>query len=206
MVSIDENIRVLSRAVLSDVQGDAEQVLAEARAKAEQIRERAREQAEAERAKILDQATVEADRVRGQVVATNQLKARTLLLEQREKLLEEVFDSAKKRLPSVQRGSDYGKVAQRLLQEAIQQLGGSTIVVRADEETLKSLTPDLVENSAGGTGGQVRLGDSLDKGIGVVAETEDKRRQYDNTLETRLRRMQDTLRSSVYRILMGEAL
>lgn len=206
MVSIDENIKVLSRAVLSDVQGDAEQVLAEARTKAEQIRERAREQAEAERAKILDQATVEADRVRGQVVATNQLKARTMQLEQREKLLEEVFDSAKKRLSSIQRGSDYEKVAHRLLREAIQQLGGGTIVVRSDEETLKSLTTGALENLSNETGMQIRLGDPLEKVHGVVAETEDKRRQYDNTLETRLRRMQNTLRSSVYRILMGEAL
>lgn len=206
MVSIEENIKVLSRAVLSDVQGDAEQVLAEARAKAEKIKERAREQADAERAKILDQARVEADRVRGQVVATSQLKARTMQLEQREKLLQEVFDTAKKRLPSIQRGSDYENVAQRLLQEALQQLGGSATVVRADEETLRSLKTGQLENISSETEMQIRLGDSLEKGHGVIAETEDKRRQYDNTLETRLRRMQDTLRSSVYRILMGEAL
>ena len=64
MVSIDENIKVLSRAVLSDVQGDAEQILAEAKTKAEEIRQRAQEQADAERAKVLEQASVEAERVR----------------------------------------------------------------------------------------------------------------------------------------------
>ena len=117
MVSIDENIKVLSRAVLSDVQGDAEQILAEAKTKAEQIRQRAQEQAEAERAKILEQASVEAERVRSQVVATNQLKSRTMLLEQREKLLEEVFSIVRQRLASVQRDSDYDKIAQRLFRE-----------------------------------------------------------------------------------------
>lgn len=206
MVSIDENIKVLSRAVLSDVQGDAEQVIAEAKEKAEKIRRRAQEQAEAERAKILEQATVEAERVRGQVVATNQLKARTMLLEQREKLLEEVFAAARQRLPSVQRDSDYERIAQRLFREAIQQLGGGVALVRADEETLKSLSTGQIESVSTETQTQVRMGESLEKGHGVVAETEDGHRQYDNTLETRLKRMQDSLRAPVYRILMGEAL
>jgi vacuolar-type H+-ATPase subunit E/Vma4 len=206
MKATDENIKVLSSAVLRDVRGDADQILADARTKADEIRRRAQEQAEAERAQILEQATVETDQIRGQVVATNQLKARTMQLEQREKLLEEVFNSVKQRLPSVLRGSDYEKIAQRLLREAITQLGGSTVIVRADPETLKSLSTRVLEDISKETGMQIRLGDPLEKGLGVVAETEDKRRQYDNTLETRLRRMQDTLRSSVYRILMGEAL
>jgi vacuolar-type H+-ATPase subunit E/Vma4 len=206
MKATDENIKVLSNAVLRDVRGDAEQVLAEARTKADEIRQRAQEQAEAERAQILEGAKVEAERIRGQVVATTQLKARTMELEQREKLLQEVFDTVKKRLPSVLRGSDYEKIAQRLLREAITQLGGSTVIVRADPETMKSLSTRVLEDIAKETGMKIQLGDTLEKGLGVIAETEDKRRQYDNTLETRLRRMQDTLRSSVYRILMGEAL
>lgn len=206
MVSIDENIKVLSRAVLSDVQGDAEQILAEAKTKAEEIRQRAQEQAEAERARILEQATVEADRVRGQVIATNQMKARTLLLEQREKLLEEVFNNAKERLPSILRGSGYEKTAQRLLKEALRQLGVGSAVIRADEETMKSLTTSALETLSKETQMQLKLGEPLQRGFGVVVETEDGHRQYDNTLDTRLRRMQDTLRASVYRILMGEAL
>ena len=206
MVSIDENIKVLSRAVLNDVQGDAEQVLAEAKTKAEGIKQRAQKQAEAERAKILEQASVEAERVRSQVIATNQLKARTMLLEQREKLLEEVFDTAEERLSSVLRGSDYEEITRRLLRESLLQLGSGTAVVRTDKETMNSLTKSVLENMSEKTQMQIRLGKPLEKGLGVTAETEDGRRQYDNTLETRLKRMQDTLRASVYRILMGEAL
>jgi V/A-type H+-transporting ATPase subunit E len=206
MASIDENVKVLSRAVLSDVQGDAEQILAEAKTKAEGIKQRAQEQAETERAKILERASAEAERVRGQVVATSQLKARTMLLEQREKLLEEVFDTAEKRLSSVLRGSDYGQTAQRLFKEALLQLGSDTAIVRADKETLKTLSTGEIEKISKELQIQIKLGDPLEKGLGVIAETEDGHRQYDNTLETRLKRMKDTLRAAVYRILMGEAL
>ena len=206
MVSIDENLKVLSRAVLNDVQGEAEQILDQARTKIEGIRRRAKEQAEAERDKILEQASVEAERMRSQAVATSQLKARTMVLEQREKLLEEVFETAKQRLSSVLRGSDYEKTAQRLLEEAIHQLSAESAVVRADEETMKALSTSVIEKISKEMQIKIKLGDPLEKGLGVIAETEDGHRQYDNTLETRLKRMQDTLRSSVYRILMGEAL
>ena len=206
MVSIDENLKVLSRAVLNDVQDEAEQILDQAKTKIEGIKQRAKQQAEAERDKILEQASVEAERMRSQAVATSQLKARTMVLEQREKLLEEVFETAKQRLSTVLRGSDYEKTAQRLLEEAIYQLSAESAVVRADKETMKALSTSVIEKISKETQIKIKLGDPLEKGLGVIAETEDGHRQYDNTLETRLKRMQDTLRSSVYRILMGEAL
>ncbi len=206
MKAIDDNIKVLSNAVLRDVRGDADQVLAEARTKADKIRQAAQEQAEEERAKILGQATLEAERIRGQVVATNQLKARTMLLAQREKLLEDVFNTARERLPNLLHSSDYEEIAQRLLKEALRQLGGEAAIVRADAETLKSLPTSVLEAISKEAGVNVQLGDRLENRLGIIVETEDKHRQYDNTLGTRLRRMQDTLRSSVHRILMGEAL
>jgi len=44
----------------------------------------------------------------------------------------------------------------------------------------------------------------LEEGRGVVIDAADGRLHYDNTLETRLQRLQSTLRASVYKMLMGE--
>ena len=172
----------------------------------EEVRRRAQEQAEAERAKILEQANVDAERIRRQAIATTQLKARTMELEQREKLLEEVFETAKQRLSSVQRGSDYEKTAQRLLREALVQLGANQAKVRADDVTQKAFSVDMLEKMSKELDMQIRLDEPLKNRICVVVETEDGHRQYDNTFGTRLSRMQDNLRTPVYRILMGEAL
>ena len=38
-----------------------------------------------------------------------------------------------------------------------------------------------------------------------MLETPDGHRRYDNTLETRLARMKDDLRTPIYHILMGDA-
>ena len=53
---------------------------------------------------------------------------------------------------------------------------------------------------------QLELGEPLERGTGVVLVTADGHRRYDNTLETRLSRMQAALRTPVYHILMGETL
>jgi len=204
MTATDENVKILSRAVLGEVRDSAEKTLTEARLKADHIRKQALEQAASERAKIMEQAALEAERVRSQAVAITQLKARTLELEQREKLLVNVFETARQKLPELQKAAGYDQIAERLLREALKQLGAASVKVLADQETQKALSTDLLEKISSETKIKIGLGETLAQGIGVIVETEDGRRQYDNTLETRLKRMQDTLRTPVYHILMGE--
>jgi len=200
-----ENIEALSRAILRDARAEAGQIQEEARAKAEAIRQRAQAEAEAERKTILERARQDAERVRSQMVATAQLKARTMQLEHREKLLDKVFDAAKQRLSSLQKGADYDQIAARLLKEAIAQLNATSAEVRADEATEKSLKKVLDQVSKE-MNAQITFGPRLESGTGLVVSASGGHLTYDNTLETRLSRLQNTLRSSVYQVLMGEKL
>lgn len=206
MKSVEESMRALSRAVLSDARAEAERIEADARAKADAIRQRAQEQAEAEREKNLEHAHQEADRIRSQAIAAAQLKARTLQLERREKLLNEVFDAARQRLPMVQQWTDYDQIVRQLAREAMERLGAETVRIRADERTQAVLADGVLAEIAKESGVQLQLGELLERGTGVIAETVDGHRQYDNTLEARLSRWQDALRSPVYHLLMGKSL
>lgn len=206
MISTDENIKMLSRAVLGEARADAEKILAEAKAKADELRKQAQVQANAERAKILDQACSVADRVGRQGIAIAQLKARTMELEQREKLIKNVFETARQKLDSVQSRADYEKITQHLLREALSQLGALSARVRADPETQKLITSAMLKTISTDLKMQIQLGEPLKQGTGLVVETDDGRRQYDNTMETRLKRLKDTLRGPVYHLLMGENL
>jgi V-type H+-transporting ATPase subunit E len=202
----EENIQALSRAILRDAQEEAQQVQAEALAKVDEIRQRASQQAETERNAILERAEQEAERLRSQVAATAQLKARTLQLEQREKLLDKVFAEARQRLGSVKKRADYEQVTVQLLREALAQLKGGQAQVRADEATRKHLKAKTLEQVAKEMRTEITVGDPLEEGTGLIIESSDGRVQYDNTLETRLARMQSVLRSAVYQVLMGEKL
>jgi len=204
MISIDENIKPLERAVLDEARAEAEKILAEARMKAETMKRQASERAADERARIIAQASLEAERLRSQAIAITHLESRTLTLEQREILLQTVFEAVRKKLPKVQRDPHYDRIAQNLLREALLQLGAGSARLHADKATQKVLTASLLEKMSKGLKIRIQKGEPLKDGIGVIVETEDGRRQYDNTLETRLNRMQDALRSPVYRLLMGE--
>jgi vacuolar-type H+-ATPase subunit E/Vma4 len=206
MNSPEENIQALTRAILNEAQAEAEEAKAEAQSKADVLRQRAQQQAEAERKAILERAGQEAERLRSQAIATSQLKARALELEHREKLLGRVFKTVREQLPAVQQRKDYDQIAIQLLREALIQLKAGQAEVRADKSAQKFLTDRVLEELSKELKAELSIGKPLEQGIGVVVEASDGHLHYDNTLETRLNRLQNGLRSSVYRILMGEKL
>lgn len=198
-----QDIDMLERAILTEARDDAEQIKAAAKEKADAIRQRAQGQAEAERKAILDRAQEDAERLRGQAVATAQLKSRSLQLDHREQLLDRVFKAVKENLPHVQKRTDYDEIAAMLLREAITQLRVNKAEVRADETTQKALKKSLDEISKE-LNAELTIGDVLEEGTGVVVDAADGKLHYDNTLETRLNRLQGTLRSTVYQMLTGD--
>jgi V/A-type H+-transporting ATPase subunit E len=201
----DETIETLARAILRDAKDEADQIQSDGREKAEAIRKRAEQQAEQERREILEHARQEAERLRGQVVANAQLKARTQQLEFREKLLERGFQAARERLPSLQKRSDYEKIAAFLLREAVTQLNAREAIVRADAATQRKLDGAMDELAKDLEFRPSSL-EPLKQGLGVIVESADGHVTYDNTLETRLDRLKNSLRSPVYQVLMGEKL
>jgi len=201
MKSEKEDIELLARAIMAEANDEAAGLLEEAKAKAEAIRKRAQEQAEAERKEILDRAKEDADRLRSQSSATAQLKVRSTQLEQREKLLDGVFAEVKNRLSSVKERPDYAAIATMLAREALTQLKVDQAEIHADETTRNALKlADLSKE----LNGQFSFGDALEEGTGVAVDAGNGKLHYDNTLETRLSRLQGTLRSAVYKVLMGE--
>jgi V-type H+-transporting ATPase subunit E len=196
-----EDIEMLERAIMVEAREEADQLRAEAKKKADAIRQRAQAEAEAERKAILDRAKQDADRFRSQASASAQLQSRSTQLEQREKLLDNVFAEVKKQLDGVKKRSDYGAIVAMLAHEALTQLKATEAEVQADEATQKVLKLDEISKELNG---KFSLGNKLEEGTGIVVSASGGKLYYDNTLETRLNRLQSTLRSSVYKMLMGE--
>jgi len=199
-----EDIEMLERAILGEARDEADQIKAEAKEKAEAIRRRAQERAEEERKAILNQAAQDVERLRGQAVSTAQLKARSVQLAHREQLLDRVFDAVKEKLADLQKRPDYDEIAALLLREALVQLRVNKAEIRADQASRNSLQKRALGEISKELNGQFTMGDTLEEGVGVVVKAADGKLNYDNTLETRLNRLQGTLRAPVYKVLMGE--
>ena len=199
-----QDIEMLERAILTEARDEAEQIKAEAKEKADAIRKRAQERAEAERKAILDRAREDAERLRGQAVATAQLKARSSELASREQLLDRVFKAVKEKLPEVQKRPDYDQITTMLLREALTQLRVKKADIRADEKTQSSLKKGALNEISKELDGEFNIAGALEEGTGLVVDAADGKLHYDNSLETRLNRLQSTLRSAVYQVLIGE--
>jgi len=201
----EASLDALERAILNEANADVEQIRQAAKAKSDVIWQRAREEAERERKAVLEKAKQEAERVRSQFIATSQLKARTLELGSREKLLEDVFKAAQSQLASLQKEKNYEEVVAQLLREAVSQLNVDKAKVRADKLTQKILEQSVIAQVSKELKAELSIDKPLEQGLGLIVETDDGRLRFDNTLENRLNHIQNELRSAVYGLLMGES-
>lgn len=197
----EQDIELLARAIMTEAREEAVRLHAEAKEKTEAIRKRAHEQAEAERKTILARAREDAERLHSQSSATSQLKTRSAQLEQREKILNDVFDEVAEQLKGVTKRSNFSTIAAMLAREALTQLKATEAEIRADTVTQKALNLNDLSRELGG---KFSFGKPLEEGTGVVISAAGGKLHYDNTLETRLDRLRGSLRSSVYKALMGE--
>ena len=199
-----DNIESLERAIIQEAQGEAQQIVESAQTQAQLIYQEAESHVKTEGNVILEHARKKADTLRSQAEASARIDAQKLKLQRREQLLAQVFDRASEQLASATQWPDYDQVARQLVRDAVAHLGSDNVLVRADPQTKKVLTPDVLADLATETGVYMRPGEPLSEGTGIILETPDGHCRYDNRLETRLARIHSSLRSSIYRILTGE--
>ena len=203
METIDESLEALAGVVLEDARAESEQILRSAEAQREASRAQAEEQIRLEREEILARAREEADRIYNQAQAEAQLTARKKQLAYREELLANVFDHARQQLDSVTQWDDYGQIAGELLREALLHLESDEALVRMDAKTRTQLTDSALQEIAQEFGISIQCGELLEQDTGVIVETLDGHRRYDNTLERRLSRLQRPLRAKIHHLLIG---
>jgi V/A-type H+-transporting ATPase subunit E len=204
MSTEQNNIEALERAIMEEANEDARRILGEAQAKAERVQRQTQGQANAEREAILRKARQEAETLQNHAVAAAQRDAQTLRLARRENLLERTFAAARDELSRITERPDYPDIVRTLAREGARNLGAREVVARTDDYTRGVLTDDVLAELSQELNVRLGTGEPLDRGTGVLVETPDGHRRFDDTLETRLARMQESLRTPVYRILMGE--
>ena len=127
-----------------------------------------------------------------------------LRLQRREQVLTHTFDEAHQRLATIPQRADYPDIARRLISEAVSTIGDEAFVVQADAATNRVLNDAFLEDLAEHLNIHLERGSQLAEGTGIVLMTPDGHRRYDNTLETRLTRIQDNIRTAVFHILAGD--
>ncbi|MBN1246010.1 MAG: hypothetical protein JXC32_00035 [Anaerolineae bacterium] len=199
-----QDMEGLRQAIAREAERDRQRILGEARARVEAIRAQAQAEAVDEAARLVEAAEAKAARLRREAVGTAGLDAQALKVRARESVLGLVFDRAADVFETASALPDYAAIVEGLLIDAIAHLGGAALIIHADADAQAILDHDLLERIGLQTGCELLVGQLLLDGTGVVVESSDGHLRYDNTLQTRLTRMRPTLRTPVYRMLVGD--
>lgn len=202
--SLDERITELTRSILDEAKSDVEKIQAEAKQKESEILKRGKLQAEQLHTEILEKARRDAELRKEERLAEITVKARVEAYERREQLLEATFEAVRKRLPRVPDEPGYLDALMDLMREAIQQLQSEKAILRFDAASRKLIGEEAINELGAEFGVALSIGEDLSEGIGVVAQDEKGHRIFENTLEMRLERQIERLRTTVFSILIGE--
>ena len=184
------------------------EILAEAEREARRIRRAAEEEAkrikgEAEKAaKLIIDRRLRAARER--ILGEAEMEGRRKLMEAREELVSRVFEEATKRIESLindeERRNEYLEILSKLIAEAVERIGGSEFIISANERDLELLKRNLgkVRRSLPSRELKLTLSEEPIECLGgVVVESGDRLKVYNNTLDGRLLRVRRLLSAKV---------
>jgi vacuolar-type H+-ATPase subunit E/Vma4 len=192
-------------------------VLEEAKQEAEEIVDRARREAE----RILDGARAELDQIYlaesfhtkkqqaqtryNQIISAAELEVRRQKLLAQERLIAEVQEQTKERLPQVRSDPRYPDILVSLIRRGVAELEGETFEVIVAPEDSNLVTDAMLSELREETGKIITRSEQSQTGItGAIIQRADKRVLCDNSFQAILQRQQNELRLLIAEELFGE--
>lgn len=147
---------------------------------------------EQEHDKILAEGKKEAEKLEKQIIGNADLDSRNKQLLLVEESIEKVFEKAIKKLQDADRNDNYSKLISSLLQESINTIGTSEIIVQTNSKD-KPVVQSLLSKFPGAT----LSSDLIDCLGGIRIQSKDGTMKFDNTIDARLDRLKPLIRKDI---------
>lgn len=142
--------------------------------------------------KILAEGRKEAEKLEKQIVGNADLDSRNKQLLLVEESIEKVFEKAIKKLQDTDRNNEYSKLISTLLQESIDAIGTSDIIVQTN-----SKDKSVVQSSLSKFPGATLSSDLIECLGGIKVQSKDGTMKFDNTIDARLDRLKPLIRKDI---------
>lgn len=142
--------------------------------------------------KILAEGKKEAEKLEKQIVGNADLDSRNKQLLLVEESIEKVFEKAIKKLQDTDRNNEYSKLISTLLQESIDAIGTSDIIVQTS-----SKDKSVVQSSLSKFPGATLSSDLIQCLGGIKVQSKDGTMKFDNTIDARLDRLKPLIRKDI---------
>ncbi|MFZ3150901.1 MAG: V-type ATP synthase subunit E [Anaerolineaceae bacterium] len=202
--SVSERVEELCKVILTDAHTESSQLREGAAQFVQEVLEKGDAQAKALRQKILDETWEKIHQYQDETENEMKQKSRTVWLIEREKLLDLVFDNLEARFPEVIKTEEYQLTLPEWIREAIQKLQSKEVILHLDPFSNELISDEVLMKLQAESSVKLQRGEALTDRHGVLAESTDGHRVFENTLEARLERQKPFLRPQAARLLFVE--
>jgi len=206
-------VNEITKKIKDDSDKIAADIKSEANVKAGNIIDEAKSEAEKKKKAILEDGEKQAILKRQRIIADAKLKSKKIEWGAKEELISEVMAKSKGGLMKVKEeghsGKSYSEILLKLIKEASINTGGGDLVVVLSTGDLGHVSEDEVMNLASeieGEVGECKLTLSNDERTGLggpIVKAESEHIEVNNTLEERIERYSDSMRTEITRVLFG---
>lgn len=193
-------VQDILKKIKSDAEANASDIVAEGKSAGEQVLTAARSDIDAQKEKLVARARQRADEERNRIITLARLAARRELLNEKQELIDRVFDETRKSILGMDAG-EYRKLMRGFL-EANADTGNEEVIIDANESRIDQAFLDEVSRSLG-RGSGLKLS-SERRPIGGGFFLREGNVETNCTLDTILRDARERVETDVAAILFGE--
>ncbi len=199
------SVEKITSKIIEDAEKTSDEIIAEAKRLSQERKDAAKRKGEAEKKRILEDANKKADQTKRKLISEAMIKARTAVLESKEKLIQEAFEKASEELGKIPEKKGYRESLRRLATDTCIELGGGNlelVVRKKDENILKADLKKMEKDVKSSTGVDTKLKLSSEViGAGVIVRRSDKGVEIDSTIGNRLELLTPELRIKLAEVL-----
>lgn len=199
------NIEKITSKIIEDARSKADEIIEEAKTSAKEKKTAAKKKGSDAKQYILDSANRTAEQAEKKMISAATIRARTTILESKEKLIREAFEKASTELEKMSDNREYGGILKKIATDTCEKIGGGDlelIVRKKDVEILKKELKKIEDSVKKSTGKKTSLKISgTGKAAGVIVINLNDEIQIDSTFKNRLELLRPELRLKVAEVL-----
>lgn len=201
---VEKGAQLIAEDILKEAKEKAARIIRNAKKEAQTLLDAAHFGAREEDEREVQEAKVHGKNIYEEVLAGGRMKARREILQKREELINDVFKKADESLRKYASSEKYEGDLPRIAVSACRKLGSDKIVIQANRRDLKLLEKNkdqIARELSGEKGVSISFGTPIQTIGGVKVSALDEKIEIDETFENKTRRVFETLRVKVAKVL-----
>jgi len=201
---VEKGAQLIVEDILKEAKDKAARIIRDAKKEAQTLLDAAHFGAREEEEREVKEARAHGKNIYEETLAGGRMKARRETLQKREELINKIFKKAEESLRKYASSEKYEEDLPRVAANACRKLGSDKIVIQANRRDLKLLEKNkdqIIRELSGEKGVSISFGAPIQTIGGVKVNAPEEKIEIDETFENKTRRVFETLRVKVAKVL-----